>query len=79
MNRKQWRMTCQILKAKSFISKVQINMRNAINDDDEIVETDHGTDDIDEIERKFPCLKCYNCGWVHIVREILRLFVMQEY
>eukprot|EP00978_Attheya_sp_CCMP212_P028465 scaffold98330_cov28-Attheya_sp.AAC.2 len=34
---------------KSLIAKVQKNMANAINDD-EIVETDHGTDDLDETE-----------------------------
>jgi hypothetical protein len=35
-------------------------MANPINDD-EIVETDHGTDDLDErTERSFPSLKCYN-------------------
>jgi hypothetical protein len=46
-----------IEKVKSLISKVQKNMANAINDD-EIVETDHGsTDDLDETKSNFPTLK----------------------
>jgi hypothetical protein len=34
-------------------------MGNAMNDDEK-VETDNGTDDLDEIERSFPSLKVYD-------------------
>jgi hypothetical protein len=44
---------------KSLISRVQKNMANEINDN-EIVETDHGTADLDETKRDFSSLKLYN-------------------